>query len=147
MMNTVPPEEYPVRLRENGPLMHELRYYRETPRSVWIEGNAYAGYATPFRAEAGAIVTNGMSASVEERNGEWILTLNIPASVAEASCAPVTTERLGAPRITEERYENPDGTPIDFTADMVGAHRSAKVVPGPFATLSAGEQSFVVWKT
>jgi hypothetical protein len=58
----------------------------------------------------------------------------------------VTTERLGAPVFTEEPYENPDGTPVDFTLDLVGAHREGNVIPGPFASLRAGEQTVVVWK-
>lgn len=139
------PEEYQPLLRTTGK-NHDLSTYLNTPQPVWIEGNAYAGFTKPFRKEADAILADSMAASIEECNGEWILTLNIPNTVVDASCAPVTTERLGMPRITEQPYENADGTPIDFTEDYLGGHRADNVIPGPFAVLKPGIQKIVVWK-
>ena len=119
--------------------------YTRYGQPLLIDGNAYAGHARPFRAEQNAIMASSMAADVEECDGKWILTISIPEDVANASCTPVTTERLGSPRITEEPYENPDGTPIDFTKDLMGATRESRVIPGPFASLKAGEQRIVVW--
>ena len=138
------PEEYPTRLKEHKGYCHGKYHY--VPQPVWFEENAYAGYAKPFRAEKNPIMTDGMSADIREENGEWILTLTVPASVTEASCEAVTTQRLGTPRITEAPYENPDGTPIDFTIDMMGDRRTGDIIPGPFAGLAAGKQELVVWK-
>ncbi len=138
------PEEYPIRLKEHTGYDHGK--YHHVPQPVWIEENAYAGYAKPFRAEKNPIMTDGMSDDIREENGEWILTLMVPASVTEASCEAVTTQRLGTPRITEAPYENPDGTPIDFTIDMMGDRRTGDIIPGPFAGLATGKQELVVWK-
>lgn len=119
--------------------------YHKMPQVVWFDGNAYAGLAKPFRAEKNFVDANGFDASIEEKDGEWILTVILPQSVASTAVSPVTTERLGTPRITEEPYENPDGTPIDFTKDYFGNTRDT-VIAGPFAKLCAGENRFVVWK-
>ena len=43
-------------------------------------------------------------------------------------------------------FAKPDGTPIDFTKDYFGASRTDTVIPGPFATLTPGENRFIVWK-
>jgi len=59
---------------------------------------------------------------------------------------PTTTERLGQPRVVEQNYESADGTPIDFTIDILGNKRGESIVAGPFATLCEGENKFVVWK-
>jgi len=138
------PEEYPVLLKAEGNTDH-AKYFK-VPQPVWIEGNAYSGYATPFRAEKDPILADGMCAEISGKQGEWILTVTVPDAVASAACTPVTTERLGAPRITEEGYENPDGTPVDLTLDLLGKRREGNVIPGPFATLRTGKQSFVIWK-
>ena len=87
-----------------------------------------------------------MTADIKEQNGEWILTVQIPEAIANAACEPVTTERLGTPRITEEPYENPDGTPLNFTTDFFGKRRVESVVAGPFATLTPGKHEITVWK-
>ena len=113
---------------------------------VWIEENAYGGYASPFREERNPIHAHGMHAELYEKDGEWFLDLDVPEALAGASCAPVSTERLGKPIYTEEAYENPDGTPIDFSVDLLGNKRTASVIPGPFASLAAGKQTIKVWK-
>lgn len=122
-------------------------YFKFDPKqAVWFGGNAYAGDTAPFRAEESPIVTDGMSASVEEHDGEWILTVSVPESVANAECEAITTDKLGAPVFSEERYENPDGSDVDFTLDLLGNRRGGNVIPGPIARLSAGEQKLTVWR-
>ena len=139
------PEEYETRLREDPRPLHDHHLHADTPQPVRIAENAYAGSAVPFRAEAGALIAEGMSAVLNEREGVWFLTRTVPAAVAEGTCTPVTTRRLGAPRLTEEPYENPDGTPVDFAVDLIGQRRGA-VVRGPLAALRAGEQTLAVWR-
>ena len=135
------PEEFYTRMEA-----HDFHMNADQWQPMWVNENAYAGYASPFRAEEKPIHADGMCAKLSEKDGEWTLTISVPEAVAKASCTPVTTERLGAPVYTEEKYENPDGTPVDFTLDMVGARRDGNVIPGPFASLCAGEQTIVVWK-
>jgi len=80
-----------------------------------------------------------------EENGEWFLTITVPESLANANCEAVTTPKLGEPVFSEERYENPDGTEVDLTLDLLGNKRD-KVIPGAVAELKPGEQKIVVWK-
>ena len=124
----------------------DIGTYLKVPQPVWIEDNVYAGYSKPFRTEKSVVTTEKITAEIDEINGEWILTLDIPNDVANAECRAVTTARLGMPRIVEEQYENMDGTPINFTEDFFGNVRKESVRCGAFAELSAGSQTFVVWK-
>lgn len=111
-----------------------------------IKNNAYSGRSAPYRAEKGFVITKGMTAEVMEENGEWKLNLSVPCDVLDMRLSPITTERLGTPRITEEAYENPDGTPIDFTIDINGEKREDIIIPGPFAKLKK-EQTVTIWKS
>ncbi len=140
------PEEYVQRKAEEPSETFSLVKLGTVPQPVYINGNVYSGHAIPFRAEKSYIKTEGVSASIKEENGKWVLTLTLPEVVDGFLCEPVTTEMLGTPRITEERYENPDGTPIDFTKDLLGQARTGAVRPGPFAYLSSGTQNIVVWE-
>ena len=117
-----------------------------TPQPVWIDGNAYAGTASAFRAERNTIRVDGMTATINKRDETWILTLNVPESFNTLICEKITEERLGSPIFTEQPYENPDGTPIDFTEDFSECHRNDSVIPGPFASLSPGNHEICVWK-
>lgn len=138
------PEEYPRLLRECGS-NHSHTVYFDIPQPVWIEGNAYAGYAGVFRCETGETCIDGATAELRQEDGKWNLTICVPETISKANCMTVTTARLGAPRLTEEPYENADGTPVDFTKDFYGNNRDT-VIPGPFAVLVPGKQTFVVWQ-
>lgn len=138
------PEEYPQRLKAEGNT-DEAKFYK-VPQPVWVAGNAYAGCASPFRAEEAPMTTAQIPVSVEAaEDGSCVLEITLPEDAAAWACEPVTTARLGMPRITEEAFENPDGTPVDFTCDLLGGVREA-AVPGPLAGLTAGHTRLVVWK-
>lgn len=118
----------------------------EVPQPIVIEGNVYSGVAVPHRAEKGHITVSDLTCELKENNGEWALEINVPEEVTKMNCRPVTTECLGSPRITEAPYVNPDGTPIDFTVDLVGNTRNGNVIAGPFVALKPGKQIITVWK-
>ncbi len=136
-------EEYPRLLAAEGNT-DEAKYYKIN-QPVYASGNVYAGCAEPFRGEADACRAEAISAALTEEAGAWVLTLSVPEN-ALRRVMPVTTAALGAPRITEEPYENPDGTPVDFTRDLLGAHREGDVFAGPLAALRAGENKVVLWR-
>ncbi len=115
------------------------------PQPVWVSENAYSGYAEPYRAEDAPIYADGITAAIREENGDWFITLDVPAAIANADCRQVTSERLGTPRISEGKYENTDGSAVDLTADIVGQIRTHRVIPGPFAKLCGGTNRFKVW--
>lgn len=111
---------------------------------VFFEGNAYAGAAEAYRAEENATRADGITAEVEERDGVWYLTVDLPCDLPAVK--PVTTERLGLTYFTVQPYENPDGTPVDFTRDLCGDHRADTVLAGPLALLQKGKQTVEVWR-
>lgn len=141
-MNT--PEDYKRLIEEKGHRPGRNKYL-EVGQPLWAEGNAYAGSAKPWRAETDATVVDRMDASLRQEGEQWILSLELPEAVVNQTVAPVTTARLGEPRIVEERFENPDGTPIDFSIDFFGKKRNGIHI-GPFADPKAGKQEIVIWK-
>lgn len=137
------PEEYPERLRAEGNT-DEQKFYR-VPQPVWADGNVYAGEARPFRGEKVHLQAEAIPVSIRQEGDRCVLEADIPGCVAAWHCTPVTTERLGSPRITEEAYENPDGSDVDFTPDLLG-HARGDILPGPLANLDAGHQRIIVWE-
>ena len=137
-------EEYRAMMQEKGHRVGINKYF-DVGQPLWAEGNAYAGSAKPWHAETDATVVDSMSAELRQEGKEWILSLNLPEAVVNKAVAPVTTDRLGEPRSVEERYENPDGTPIDFTVDFFGNTRKEPYA-GPFAAPQTGKWELVVWR-
>ena len=49
-------------------------------------------------------------------------------------------------RLTEERYENPDGSSLVLDCDLTGAERGQCPTAGPLERLHAGKNRVVVWR-
>ena len=128
------------------PVTNDSDKYFEVPQPVYFVGNAYYGEAKPFRAEEDAFCMSSADVELLHEGGEWTLSLTVPEEFIKTFHAPVTTKRLGKPRVVDAAYENPDATPIDFSLDYFGEKREGLVIAGPFATLCAGKNELVVWK-
>ena len=141
------PKEFEVGIseKENGE-RGSLGAFLTVPQPVWMGGNCYSGFAKASRHDADAVVAQGLAAELRETEETLELILTVPEDIASASCAPVTTKRLGETRISSMPFEAPDGTDYDFSFDLLGEKRTDRIKPGPFATLSAGTHTLCVWK-
>ena len=138
------PDAYTARI--TGTKSSGIGIYVRTPQPVWVEDNAYSGFSAPSVHEKSPIMAAGVSAAITESNGVWTLELDVPQALCDARCKAVTTERLGEPRIVVQAYEQPDGSPVDFSKDLIGECHTDRLLPGPFASLKPGTQKIAVWK-
>lgn len=110
---------------------------------LYVGGNAYCGVQTPDQEPDALHTEEPVSVQVEETPEGVVVTVDVPAAVAARRESVVRTADLGTPRIVEALYENPDGSPITFDADITGERRDGPSVPGPFVALHAGVNRFV----
>ncbi len=68
------------------------------------------------------------------------LDTNIYEFLKDFTGKTVSTDVLGKAFEPEEKFENPDGTPILFDSDYFGNHRGLCVIPGPFADAAASKK-------
>lgn len=108
------------------------KYYGHLP--VWIEGNAYFNGARAWKKEKNASLDteHDINVSLEEQNGKWYLSTNLYEFLKEKQSGILSTEQLGMAFEPEEKYENPDGTPIVFDRDYFGNCRKEACLAGPF---------------
>ena len=135
----------PQEFAERIPLGPSYRAFQAVPQPVWVAGNAYGGFATPSVHETAPVKADGVRVEVKEENGVWSLVVDAPETLCDARCEAVTTERLGEPRLVPQAYEQPDGSAVDLTTDIAGAHHTSRIIPGPFAALRPGRQTIPVW--
>ncbi len=138
----IPPEEYAPRLAAEGDT-NEQKYYK-VPQPIWLEGNAYADLARPCKYERDPLQMETLPLDIRMEGDACVMDVDVPERIVSHRCMPVTTQRLGAPRITEQPYEAPDGSPIDFARALDGVRETAH--PGPFAHLKTGRQRIVLWQ-
>ncbi len=111
---------------------------------VWIDGNAYFNGAGAFDKEKNNLISDEkVTIELVEKDGKYSLKTNVFDLVKDFNVHMIDTETLGMAFEPEEKYENPDGTPITFDEDYFFNKRGLKVIPGPFANETlAGEILF-----
>ena len=109
------------------------RYYSKLP--VWAGGNLYFNGAKPMKKEADAYVDlkNQVEISCEEKTGKVYLKTNVYDFLPKEKCRLMKTDDIMMAFEPEEKYENPDGTPIVFDTDLIGKKRGSSPIAGPFA--------------
>ena len=112
---------------------HEDAHFGHLP--VWIDGNAYFEGATAYKNEKNKFVDNSGKVHVDvvEKDGDWYLDTNIYEVMKEFKVDMISTDTLGKAFEPQQKFENPDGTPITFDVDYFGNHREADIIPGPLA--------------
>lgn len=101
---------------------------------VWTEGNAYLGGAKACKNEVnGLISSEDVKVELLEKDGNYYLDTNIYDCLKAFRGRMINTDVLGMAFEPEQRFENSDGTDIQFDTDYFGGHRSVDVIPGPFA--------------
>ncbi len=130
-------EKYPNMMK------HEDAHFAHLP--VWISGNAYFEGAKGWKKEKNAFIgdKDKVYVDVVEKDGSYFLNTNIYDALKDFETGMISTETLGKAFEPQQKFENPDGTPIIFDYDFLGGHRGSKVLPGPFASgENAGNRLF-----
>lgn len=108
------------------------RYYDPLP--VWAEGNVYFNGAQPMSKEkALADDEHKITISLQEEEGSYVLKTNLYEYMPKTQNRVITTEILGMAFEPEQKYENPDGTPIVMEQDYFGKAWGKDPGAGPFA--------------
>ena len=123
------------------------RYYSKLP--VWAGGNCYFNGARPMKKEKDAYVDSEHKIEIgwKEVDGKIVLKTNLYDYLPEAGSKDCHSKMMHTDDIAmafepEEKYENPDGTPITFDTDFSGKKRKSAVIAGPFAEKAKDIQLF-----
>ena len=120
-------EEFPNMMK------HDKFHFSHLP--VWVNGNAYFEGAKGWKNEKNAFFDNSGKVYVDvcEKNGKYFLDTNIYDVLKDFEVDMISTDTLGKAFEPQQKFENPDGTPITFNYDYFGNHRAVGIIPGPFA--------------
>lgn len=110
------------------------RYYNPLP--VWTGGNIFMNGAKPSDKEVNYAenTTDKVSISLVEKADGWYLETNLYDVLPNLETGIISTETLGMAFEPEQRFENPDGSPIVFNKDYFDDHHGLVPLAGPFVS-------------
>ncbi len=132
-------------MMDSEPNMGALAPYHFGHLPVWVEGNVYLNGATVCKHEKEMLVAE-KDAKIEwtEKDGAYFLKTDLYDLLGDFRARLIDSDTLGKAFEPEQRFENPDGTPIVFDTDYFGERRGDRPLPGPFA--DASEASKGLWR-
>jgi len=107
-------------------------YYNHLP--IWTKGNIYFNGAQPCDSEKDAVMSDKeVQIKLEKKDDGLYLKTNLLDELPQKTDGVISTNTIAMAFEPEEKYENPDGTPITFDTDFFGNHRDGvKVTAGAF---------------
>lgn len=112
------------------------RYYDPLP--VWAKGNVYFNGAKPMSGEEALVVQDHRVTLSLEREGEgFFLKTDLYRYMPEIKNQLITTDVLGMAFEPEQKFENPDGTPIVMDRDYHEKGWGEFPGAGPFSEYGA----------
>ena len=90
-----------------------------------------------------ATMSGAIGSELVEKDGSYYLDMNVYDFLDDFTCRMIHTDVLGKAFEPEQKFENPDGTPICFDKDYFGSHRGMQVIPGPFASKTDAKNKLV----
>lgn len=139
-------EEYIERINRLGE--GDVELFEQVRQPAHIQGNAYFAGAEAFDREEKYYSTgeNPHMQLQAEEDGVY-LSLTLPDGFFDIETMQINSEILSKARMTEQRYENPDGSGLTIAEDMLGAGRKGHPTIGPVETLKAGENHVCIWRS
>ncbi len=125
-----------------------LWVYDQRPLPLQTAGNVYYFGASPYAQEQNAMTLPDHNPAIElhQQDNRVDLRLTLADHAGRAAGGLVTTQRLGKALISQQAYENADGSPLTIDTDYFGQQRNvANPAPGPFENLGAGVLKREVW--
>lgn len=114
-------------------------YYMHLP--VYTGGNVFFGGAKPCDTEENyQVVDRDVTISLVEKDGQVYLDTNLFDALPVFELQMVDTDLLGEAFEPEQKFENPDGTPILFDRDYFGKKRGVDLIAGPFSSIDEWNQ-------
>ena len=139
-------EEYIQLVKEAGD--GDVEEFEKVKQPVYVNGNMYLQGAKAFEKEQDYFADESQCADLhitEEEEGAY-LHITLPEGCFEVETQVVDTKILGMTRLTEQRFDNPDGSDILLDHDLVGQIRGEKPLVGPLEGLKAGKNKVLIWK-
>lgn len=133
----------------NNILLHDtgLKSYDSNQGEVRIDHNVYLGKAEVPKLDANPhrVIEADPSFKIHNENGRFRLELDLSVTLKNHGCRLVHTDMLGVTAISKQRFEEPDGAPIQIDEDAHGLRRDlSSPFPGPFE-LTQDMSGIVIW--
>ena len=138
--------DYKANVAKAGDGDHDV--FMRVMQAVYIKQNHYCAGAKFFKGETERTVSaKNPGARIVVEGKKTYLEFFADSALLAARAPVVSTKDLGTTRISDARFDDPNGADIVFDKDFLGSQRGPqKNLPGPFAQLKPGANKILVWQ-
>ena len=142
--STTSMDEYTAEVRKKG--FGYIEHFEWTKQPAYINGNVYLKGALAFEREEEKYIDEcDASVSVSCEDDGVYLEITLPEGMFGLDGKAITSKDLGMTRITEGRFERPDGSDLIIDKDLLENEFSECVIAGPLQNIVPGKNRIKVW--
>ena len=125
----------------------DVEQYMQVRQPAYIDGNVYLKGAKHFeREEHFRQDSADPEMKLVTEGGKVYLEITLPEGMFTLTGEVVNSDQLGMTRISEARFENPDGSDLILDRDLTGKKRGENSCAGPLEGLKSGKNRILVWE-
>ncbi|MBR6080283.1 MAG: right-handed parallel beta-helix repeat-containing protein [Treponema sp.] len=126
--------------------------YFPVKQPAYIDSNAYFNGAKSFDREKNYFTSEeNPNVKIDSENENLFLEIDLPEDFVDSDFAHLDVfdcDTLEVPRLSQQRFDNPDGKSIILDKDIIEEKRGdGKSIPGPLQNLKAGHNRVKIWET
>ena len=137
-------EEYIEKVCQSG--HDDMERFHAVKQPAYINNNVYLNGADTFEREQSFTAKEGAQIEIIHKDKQVFLKIVIPkGAFSGLQTKVIGTADLGMTRLSEEGYENPDGSPLTICLDFLSEKITDNPIPGPLQCLKEGENLIKIW--
>lgn len=141
---TLSMEEYIEKVRAMG--YGDVEQYEQVMQPVYNWKNVYFNGAPSFDREEEGLRADELNYAITDDGGDVYLDIEVTREMLEVKDKILSSDILGQTRISQARFENPDGSDLYIDKDFLGKERASETLAGPFEGLKEGKNHILIWK-
>lgn len=140
---TLSMEEYITKVRDMG--YGDVEQYEQVMQPVYVWNNVYYNGAASFEREENVLREKELAYKITDDGKDVYIDIELSKDALKVKDDIISSKTLGETRISQARFENPDGSDMYIDKDFLGNKRNDKTLVGPFEDLKEGNNRILIW--
>ena len=143
------PENFSEYMKQINSIEGDHQRYFQINQAAYIQDNAYFNGARNFKNEKNFFTSDeNPNVKISSEDSHLFVEIDLPENFIKSNVSSLPIfdcDTLEVPRLSQQRFDSPDGSKIILDTDIANQKRLEKTFAGPLQNLKAGHNKIKIW--